>query len=304
VATTHPNSKLIPKVIVDVNNNIKTVWVKPEHADEETLRNLAPTLENANLNEDGLRRDTIGQNQGSLLHTKEERARSAERKYGSDALSEAAAIKFEAAFGVSIEDAPPVELDDERLYDYVAQGLSAEQAYEFKRFGIDPEDTHPKLDAEYTFVSQPRVAAMDLKNQRSSDSGLRKAEMANIKATARLLQQAGIPAENAAFAIANGLRKEHVKNDKNHSVEEVVDAACAWNVESEDFKKFTVERPEGEGGKAHPESWISRQSKKAGVRIRRAMWRSVRRRGRRLYNNVARRISRFFKLAFLPWKTR
>lgn len=303
MATTHPNSKLIPKVIVDVNNNIKTVWVKPEHADEETLRNLAPTLENLNLNEDGLRKDTIGQNQGSLLHTKEERFRSAERKYGSDALAEAAAIKFEAAFGVSIENAPPVELDDERLYDYVAQGVSAEQAYEFKRFGIDPEDAHPKLDAEYTFVSQPRVAKMDLKNQRASDSGLRRSELANIKVTARLLQQSGIPAEVASKCIANGLRKEHVKN-KHHSLEDIVRESYTNNVESQEFKDFLAKSPEGEGAAAHPESWFTRQRKKAGRRIRRAMWRSVRRRGRRLYNNIARRISRFFKLAFLPWKTR
>lgn len=304
MATTHTNSKLIPKIIIDVNNNIKTVWVKPEHADERTLQNLAPTLENFQLNEDGLRKDTFGQNQASLLHTKEERTRSAERKYGSDALGEAAAIKFEAAFGVSIDDAPPVELDDERLYDYIAKGLSVDQAHEFKRFGIEPEDAHPKLDPEYTFVSQPRVAKADLKNQRDSDSGLRKIEQEKIKRTARLLQEAGVPAEDAAGAIANGLRNDHIKKDKNHSVEEVVDAACAWNVESDDFKKFAAERPEGEGGAAHPESWFSRQRKKAGVRIRRAMWRSVRRRGRRLYNNVARRISRFFKLAFLPWKTR
>lgn len=302
MATTHSNSKLIPKVIVDVNNNTKTVWVKPEHADEATLNNLPPTLINHNLDEDGLRKDVIGQNQGSLLHTKEERTRSAERKYGSDALGEAAATKFIAQFGVDINDAPPVELDAERMYDYLAEGLTVEQAHEFKRFGIEPQESHPKIDPEYAFVSHPRVAKLDLQNQKTSDSGLRKQELRDIKVTARALQQSEVPPEVASRCLANGLRKEHMKH-KHHSLDDIVRMSHEHNVQSPEFKSFMEKTPD-DAAAPHPESWLSRQRRSMGIRLRRALWRSVRRRGRRLYNNVARRVSRFFKLAFLPWKTR
>lgn len=299
-STSHKNPHLIPKVTVDVNGYAKTVWVKPDEAGSGTLNDLPPVM--PDFNHHGERVNRIGPAQGSLFTTKEERILSAERGYGTEKLSEAAQEKFHMTFGCAIEDAPPVELSDERMYDYIAKGLNPGQAREYARYGIEHNFAHPKLDAEYAFVSGPKVAKIDLAEQKAFDSHLRKKEFLNINITARALQMEEIAPEVAADAIANGLRKEHLNTAKTgKSIEDVVAVAATHNVESQEFKDFMAQ-PNEEAPK--PKAWASRMAERAGIRIRRAMVRSLRRRGRRLYNAVARRWTRFLKLAFLPWKTR
>jgi hypothetical protein len=249
----------------------------------------------------------VGERQGSLRHTREEKARAFERGYGSDRLRAAAESKFEREFGVSMADAPDYELTNEQLYDYLARGLSFEQAQEFAHFGIEPHLTHPKLDAEYAFVAGPKVTKLDLRNQTSSDSHLRREELKSIAKTARTLQELEwVSPQTAAKCIENGLRVSHL-NDKSLDTRQIIDLASKYNVDSDEYEaaaeKLKVAEPP-----AARDSRLKQWAKEQGIRARRAAWRGTkrwaRRRARRIYNGVMRRWYRLLKVTFLPWKTR
>lgn len=296
---TQPRIGLVPKTITDVNGNTKTVWVRPEEATQQdsSLAGLKPVIKTRVA--EGLTHLRIGERQGSLRHTPEEKERASERGYGSDKLREAAARKFERDFGVSMKDAPPVALTNDQLYDYVARGVSVEHAYEFARFGVEPHLTHPKLDAEYAFIAGRKVAKADLRKQEASDSPIRSEELKDIRKTARVLQDLEVDPHVAAQCLANGLRMKHLRNG-NHDLKETVEMSAKNNVESEKFQSFQ-EQPGSVGG-------LKREMRDIGFRMRRAMWRMTKRwamrRYRRIYNGITRRISRMLRITFLPWKTR
>lgn len=301
-----PREGLIPKVITDVNGNTKTVWVRPDVYDsyaEDNDFNRVPPIRKRQQEEEELKpmHTPVGEKQGSLRHTREEKARAFERGYGSDRLRAAAESRFLSEFGVPMSEAPPVVLSNEQLYDYIARGLTIEQAQEFAEFGIEPHLTHPKADAEYAFVAGPKVAKIDLKYQQASDSYLRRKELGDIHRTARGLQDMEVDPEIAAKCIANGLRSSHI-NNKKWDVKKVIEASSVHNVESKEFQEAVKEQRPGlrDGAK--------RKVREMGVRARRAVWRGtkrwVRRRARRIYNSISRRFARLLRRTFLPWKTR
>lgn len=298
---TQKRAGLIPKMIVDVNGVPKKVWVRPEDLDGKQsnpkLRNLKPVLDQR-LTE-GLKHMKKGKAQDALHHTDEEKIRASERGYGTASLREAAERKFERDFGIPLKDAPPVELSDGELYDYLSRGVTVEHAHEFARFGIDPELAHPHLDAEYVFVSSTKVAKMDLKNQKLSDSPARQEELDDIKRTVHSLQEMGIDPYVAASCIANGLRTTHL-NDKSRNLKDIIETSAQHNVESDRFKAIPVRPTFKTGLQGKLQEW--------GERGRRRAWsgtkRWARQARRRVTRNVTRRISRFLKLVFLPWKTR
>lgn len=301
---------LIPRLIVDVNGNPKRVWVRPDdesYAAKNPIHEYAPQIRNQ-MEEDIKvpTHDRIGERQGSLRDTREEKTRAFERGYGSDRLHAAAARKFEADFGVSVDNAPDYDLTNEQLYDYIARGLSMEKAQEFAFFGIEPHLTHPKLDAEYSFVAGPKVTKIDLRKQMESDSHLRKEEFKDIKTTARFLQDMEVEPAVAAQCLANGLRMKHLK-DKTREIRDTIKLSHQHNVESDAFENES-EKLRNSGPTPAQGNGFQRWAKEQGVRARRAVWRGVKRwartRMRRIYNGVRRRIFRFLKLAFLPWKTR
>jgi len=303
--STQKRPGLVPKMTVDVNGVPKKVWVRPEEFDgpkqNAKLRDLNPVL-NQRFTE-GLSNMKSGEKKSSLNHTSEEKRKSSERGYGSEALRKAAARKFERDFGMKLEDAPPVEMSDDELYEYLARGISVEQAHEFARFDIGPEFTHPKLDAEYAFVSDPKVAKLDLHNQEESDSPVRKAELDDIKKTARTLQEMDVDPYVAAQCMSNGLRMEHLK-DKSRDLKEIIEVSAENNVASEKFKNIQ-ERPEpirGIGG--HIKNWMHKQRKRAWRSTKSWARRTRRRIVRRIGRRISRRFSRIMKTIFIPWKTR
>lgn len=307
---TQTRQGLVPRVIVDVNGNRKTVWVRPDdtsYAANNPIHHFRPEIKKQ-IEEDAMAptHAPVGEKQGSLRHTREEKAQAFERGYGSDKLRAAAEAKFERDFGVPIADAPDYDLTSEQLYDYIARGLTYQQAEEFAHFGIEPHLTHPKLDAEYAFVSGPKVTKIDLRNQTASDSYLRKQELREISKTARVLQDQGVSPEVAAKCIENGLRSKHL-DGKIRDPKDTIKLSYEHNVESPEFaaaaEKLKVEEPP-----AVRDSRVKRWVKEQGRRARRAAWRGTkrwaRRRVRRIYNGVHRRITRLLKITFLPWKTR
>lgn len=303
--STRQRPGLVPKMIVDVNGTPKKVWVRPEDLlggkSDEKLRNLKPVI-NQRFTE-GMNNLKNGEKNGSLHHTSDEKQKSSERGYGTEALRSAAERKFERDFGVPLSQAETFELSDDALYDYLARGVSVEQAHEFARFDLGPESAHPKIDAEYAYVSNPKVARVDLRKQEESDSPARKAELEDISKTARTLQSMDIDPYVAAQCIAHGLRMEHLK-DKSHNIKEVIEVSAEHNVASDRFKHIqpSPEDTRGIGGKIRKFGRDTR--KKAWRGTKRWATRTRRRIMRRAGMKMRRRISRIFKAIFVPWKTR
>lgn len=302
--STKPRPGLVPKMIVDVNGVPKTVWVRPEDLNsksDEKLRNLKPVI-NQRF-EEGLKHLKTGERLGSLRHTSEEKRKSSERGYGTDNLRSAAERKFERDFGVPMSEAPPVELSDDELYDYLSRGVTVEQAHEFARFDLGPESAHPKIDPEYAFVSDPKVAHIDLKNQEESDSPVRRGELDDIRKTARSLQNGGVDPYVAAQCISNGLRMEHI-NDKTKDFKDMVEVSAEHNVESDKFKSIHPSPEDHRGIREKAKAWGDKMRHKAWMGTKRYVTRTRRRIMRRIGRKMRRRISRILKTIFLPWKTR
>lgn len=303
--STRQRPGLVPKMIVDVNGTPKKVWVRPEDLNgskrDEALRDLKPVI-NQRFTE-GMKNLKSDEKVRSLRHTKEEKEKSSDRGYGTEALRGAAERKFERDFGFPLSQAESFELSDDALYDYLARGVTVEQAHEFARFDLGPESAHPKIDPEYAFVSGPKVSRIDMRKQEESDSPTRKAELEDISKTARALQNLGIDPYVAARCIANGLRKEHL-NDKSRNLKEVVEVSAEYNVASERFKSIQPSPHEFQGIRGTVGKW----ARKARGMAWRGTKRWARRTRRRILGGISRRfrrrVSRTFKMIFVPWKTR
>lgn len=303
--STRQRPGLVPKNIVDVNGVPKTVWVRPEDLDgakpDAKLRDIKPVI-NQRFAE-GMNHLKTGERIGSLRHTAEEKQKSSERGYGTKGLRTAVENKFETDFGIPLSQAESFELNDDALYDYLARGVSAEQAHEFARFDLGPESAHPKIDAEYAYVSDPKVARIDMRNQENSDSPVRKAELEDISRTVRTLQNMGVDPYVAAQCIANGLRREHL-DDKTRNVKEVIEVSAENNVASDKFKSIqpSPEDVGSIGGKI--KQWARKTRATAWRGTKRYATRTRRRITRRIGMKMRRRMSRILKTIFVPWKTR